>query len=222
MKWILWISCLLCCVSCTTYNIYQTEPVAQTPEEPVAQTPVQELPKTVEESSKKELPPRADHRLTPEEEQANIQKAQNEVGGSPVAYAVQTMKKAEQDMQKSLQLIELLKKGDQTLDCKNNLQNSLQTIESFFNASFFTYDEVTFWFLTNDNKRVGVFEEDGILATCKIGLFSEYKRLVAIQYRGQDTVKTEFYIQPAKGELMIHRYINGARVQNENYNLLGF
>lgn len=213
MKWILCISCLLCCVSCTTYNIYQTEPV---------QTPVQELPKTVEEPAKNELPPRADYRLTPEEEKENIQKAQNEIGGSPVAYAVQTMKKAEQDMQKSLQLIELLKQGDQTLDCKNDLQNSLQTIESFFNASFLIYDEVTFWFLTNDKKRVGVFEEDGILSTCKIGLFSEYKRLIATQYRGQDTIRTEFYVQPSKGELMVHRYINGARVQNGNYNLLGF
>ncbi|HNZ66675.1 MAG: hypothetical protein KBC30_03375 [Planctomycetes bacterium] len=172
----------------------------------------------IQKSEEEFLQPRADHRLSAEEESQKIEQAKNTPSGSPVGAAVQTMKKAESEMLATLELLQQLKTGDQVLDCRNDLQNSLQKIQTFFKPDPIVCDDVSFWFFT-DKGRVGIFEEDGALFSCTIGLFMNLKQLTAVQYRGDTVVETEFYVDSQKKELMIHRYVDRTLMQNENYTL---
>ncbi|NUM35691.1 MAG: hypothetical protein HUU50_14180 [Candidatus Brocadiae bacterium] len=139
---------------------------------------------------------------------------------SPMGLAVQSMKKAQDDMSQTIKLLEELRRGDQILDFRNNRTSAFQTLQTFFGVSFLGYDEHRFWFLAQNDQKVGLYEDDGFLEKGTIGLFMSFKRFIAVQRKGQKTTETEFYVDTTKKDLMVHRYRN-QNTTNENYVLSG-
>lgn len=143
------------------------------------------------------------------------------VVGDPMGNALLTMNKAKEDMTETIQLVEEVRAGDKILDCKNERAATFEAIQQFFGKKYCAYDPYNFWFVTADGQKVSIFEDDGYLTQCKIGLFLSFKRLIATQELGAKKIQTEFFVDTTKGNLMVHRY----RVQentNENYVLSGY
>ena len=201
MKWCIFTICLLL-IACTTQQIVKEEKLKK-PEN-----------KTIERGNEyiqqnKDINKRKVQAKLPEEP------------GSPMGQAVNSIEKAKQDMVDTVKMISQLNSGDKILDCKNNRQQSLQSLQSFFGNRYFKIDKYTFWFTTLQGKKVGVYPKDGILYICKIGMFSSFKRLIAIQQSGSNKTETEFYVDTSKKELMIHRYRSEGKT-HENYRLADF
>ena len=182
---------------CSTYETKETK---------IEQLPSADLKQTVEEKKVQENP--------------LSEKAKETASGSPMGAAVQSIKKAEEDMTETIKLVEELRKGDQFLDFRNNRASSFKTLQTFFGSSCFSYDEYTFWFMTQGDKKISVWEEDGFLEKGTTGLFMSFKRLVAIQVKDNQETETEFYVDSTKKELMVHRFHKN-KTTNENYILFG-
>jgi hypothetical protein len=194
---------LMAFVACTAQQV-QTPPVTQEApgskqkEEPEAKSPSQDSPLAKKE--KKE-----------------------EVSGSPMGRAIETIDKATQEMADTIKVIKQLQTGDYIFACQNQQERgrAFNTMRSFFGAKIFDFDDFTFWFLAADGKKVGLNENEGIIHKCTVGMFESFKRVVVVQFNKDETVQTEFYMDGKTGDLMVHRY-HGHRRTNENYKLAGY
>ena len=120
-------------------------------------------------------------------------------------------------------LVRQLQAGDQVFDCrkKESQSEAFKTLQTFFGKGVVQFDNYTFWFVNSEGQKVGLDENDGILNKCTIGLFQSFKRAVIVQLNGEESITTEFYVEPKKGDLMVHRY-RGRERTNENYKIAGY
>ena len=147
-------------------------------------------------------------------------KPEEEPSGSPLGSAHQSIERAGKKMSETIKLVRQLQAGDQVYDCRNSRQRqqAFQNLKLFFGTDNLHYDEYTFWFVANDDTKVGLNENDGILRDCTIGMFKSFKQVTTIQRNGEHLIRTEFYVNPSSGELMVHRYRDRKRI-NANYRL---
>lgn len=143
-----------------------------------------------------------------------------DIAGSPMGGAVQTMHKSTREMAETIKQIQQIYTGDVTLDCQGNLAEVWQKVAQFFQPKYFGYDPLRFWFSTTSGEKIGPDINDGDVQQCSYGLFTSFKRLITLQ-KSNEVVRTEFYVDETSGDLMVHRY-HGSRFTNENYVLSGF
>lgn len=192
-KW-LWLCCCLWGISC-----------AGTPSSPQQQAVPDNVPQT-----------KAEQNALPE--QHSPVESQKTPAGSPMASAVQTMQTTEQEMADAVKFAQKVQAGNITLDPLRERERCFRTLQAFFSQRYFSYDAHNFWFWTATGLKIGVKETDGILRKCTYGLFAHYKQLVTVQYNGNSKIRTEFYVDEATNDLMVHRY-RGNHGKNENFQL---
>lgn len=147
-------------------------------------------------------------------------KVKNEIAGSPVKNAVQTIQRSKYEIEQTLKLVELVTQGDKHLDCEN-LEQTFKTLQIFFGRGYFEFEDDRFWFLTNTNQRIGVYSRDGKFHRCIMGMFNAFRQLTILQIHNGKKILTEFYFDAENGDLMIHRYRGDERT-HETYKVSGF